>query len=216
MALGDIFKSAQQREREKAKKRRKAFRQARNAIQGVKERIAALKKERDRSWGEARQYLIEGQKGAAQRSIQACRAVEVLISKYEMKRWLFEQLLARLELSRTDEEFTKALEAIGNVVNIDPEAIDDVLGEVKDKLGEQADVDKVWERFYEREVEGSQAQLVETIPSVEEMMKQLEDEVAEEIGSARPAAEQGKETSLSDQIAQARERLRKLMGEDNR
>ena len=92
--------------------------------------IAKLKKDRDKSWADGRQYLKDGQKAAAQRCLQACRASEMLMSKLEMKRWVFEQLLSKLELAKSDQDFSQALNAINTVVRIAPEAVADVLGEV--------------------------------------------------------------------------------------
>ncbi|MGC9217454.1 hypothetical protein, partial [Acidithiobacillus sp.] len=90
MALGDLFKSRQEREKESNKARRKAFRQAEGAVDVVKDRIAKVKQDRDKSWAEARRYLKDGQKSASQRCLQTCRAAELMISKLEMKRWVFE------------------------------------------------------------------------------------------------------------------------------
>lgn len=215
MALGDLFKSKQEREREEAKKRRKAFRVAENAVNVVKDQIAKLKKDRDKAWGEARQYLKDGQKAASQRGIQTVRVSELLMSKLEMKRSVFEQLLSKLELAKSDQDFTKALNAINTVVKIDPEAVADVLGEVQDKLGEQVDTDKIWEKMYGKEMEGVETQMTDMIPSTEDMMKQLEDEVAEDIGAARPSKKKTeKESGVKDQIGEARSRLKKLMEDD--
>ncbi|MEI6394524.1 MAG: hypothetical protein WCT12_25885, partial [Verrucomicrobiota bacterium] len=63
----DLFKSKQEREREVKSKRRKAFREGENAVDAVKDRVKKLKAERDKSWAEARGYLKDGQKSAAQR-----------------------------------------------------------------------------------------------------------------------------------------------------
>lgn len=215
MALDDLFKSKQERINRDAKKRRKAFREAENAVDVVKERIGRLKKDRDKAWGEARQYLKDGQKAAAQRGLQTVRASELLMSKLEMKRWVFEQLLSKLELAKSDQDFSRALSAINTVVKIDPEAVANVLGEVEDKLGEQVDTDKIWEKMYGKEMAGVETQMTDVIPSTEEMMKQLEDEVAEDIGAARPSQKKtDKESGLKDQIGEARARLKKLMEED--
>jgi hypothetical protein len=215
MALGDLFKSKQEREHEEARKRRKAFREAENAVDVVKDRIGKLKKDRDKAWGEARQYLKDGQKAGAQRCLQTCRASELLMSKLEMKRWVFEQLLSKLELAKSDQDFAQALGAINTVVKIDPEAVADVLGEVQDKLGEQVDTDKIWEKVYGKEMEGVQNQMTDVVPTTEDMMKQLEDEVAEDIGSGRPSQKNTeKDAALKDQIGEARDRLKKLMEDD--
>jgi hypothetical protein len=220
MALGDLFKSKQDRERDQNKKRRKAFREAENAVDVVKDRVSKLKKERDKAWGEAREYLKNGQKGAAQRNLQTCRAAEMLMAKLEMKRWVFEQLLTKLELAKTDQEFAGALAAINTVVHIDPEAVADVLGEVEDKLGDQVDTDKIWEKMYGKEMEGVQTQMTDVIPSIDEMEKQLEDEVAADLGAEKPSRARAKakasdsEPSVKEQIGEARQRLKKLLEED--
>ena len=217
MALRDLFKSKKEREREEAKKRRKAFREAENAVDVVKDRIGKLKKDRDKAWGEARQYLKDGQKAAAQRCLQTCRASEMLMSKLEMKRWVFEQLLSKLELAKSDQDFAQALGAINTVVQIDPEAVADVLDEVQDKLGEQVDTDKIWEKVYGKEMEGVETQMTDTVPSIEDMERELEDEVAAEIGGERPiAATEGGDTepSVKQQIGEGRKRLKDLLEGD--
>jgi hypothetical protein len=214
MGLGDLFKSKQERERDEAKKRRKAFRDAENAVDVVKDRIAKLKKDRDKSWAEARQYLKDGQKASAQRCVQAVRASEMLMSKLEMKRWVFEQLLSKLELAKSDQDFAQALNAINTVVQIDPDAVADVLDEVQDKLGEQVDTDKIWEKMYGKEMDGVETQMTDTVPPIEDMLKQLEDEVAEDIGAGRSSKKTQKESEISDQIGEARSRLKKLMEDE--
>jgi len=217
MAFGDLFKSKSERDKEQVKKRRQAFRQAENSVDVVKDRIAKLKKERDKAWGEARTYLKDGQKAAANRSLQTCRASEMLMSKLEMKRWVFEQLLTKLELAKTDQEFANALGAINTVVHIDPEQVADVLGEVEDKLGDQVDTDKIWQKMYGKEMDGVNTEMTDVIPSIDEMQKQLQDEVAEEIGGSRSVQpEREKETgpSAKDKISEGRKRLRDLMEGD--
>ena len=217
MALGDLFKSKKERERDEAKTRRKAFREAENAVDVVKDRIKKLKVDRDKAWGEARGYLKDGQKAAAQRCLQACRASEMLMSKLEMKRWVFEQLLSKLELAKSDQDFAQALNAINTVVKIDPEAVADVLDEVQDKLGEQVDTDKIWEKVYGKEMEGVETQMTDVIPTMEDMEKQLQDEVAADLGGPRTikATEYGEvEPSVKQQIGEGRMRLKELLEGD--
>ncbi|OQB42915.1 MAG: hypothetical protein BWY09_00348 [Candidatus Hydrogenedentes bacterium ADurb.Bin179] len=217
MSLGDLFKSNKERERDLAKKRRKAFREAENSVDAVKDRIKKMKMERDKSWNEARRYLKDGQKSAAQRSLQSVRASEVLMGKLEMKRWVFEQILTKMELAKTDNDFTQALNAINVVINIDPESVADVLGEVEEKLGEQLDTDKIWEKMYGKEMEGAETQLSDVVPSMEDMEKQLEDEVAADLSGARPIreTEDGEVMpSLKQQIGEGRKRLKDLLEGD--
>ncbi len=218
MAIEDLFKSRKQRQQEealaKAKAQRKAFRDAEHAVDLVKDRIAKLKKEREKAWVEAKQYLKDGQKAAAQRSLQTCRASEMLMSKLEMKRWVFEQLISKLELAKSDQDFSEALKAINTVINIDPDKVADVLDEVQDKLGDQIDTDKIWEKVYGKEMEGVQSEMTDAIPSIEEMESQLQDEVVAELGSPSKQSvtdESVAGSSVKAQIGEGRKRLKDLL-----
>ena len=216
MGFGDLFKSKKEREKERNRQRRKAFRQAESAVDAVKDRAKKLKKERDKSWLEARQYLKDGQKAAAQRCLQSCRANEMMISKLDQKQWVFEQLLTKLELAKTDQDFSQSLSAINAVIEIDPEQVADVLDEVQDKLGEQVDTDKIWEGVYDKEMEGVAEKMTDVIPSLEDMETQLADEVAAEIGETRPASESAEraEGTIKEQIGEGRRRLKDLLEGD--
>ena len=216
MALGDLFKSKKDREKELRKQRRKAFRDAENAISTVNDRVESTKADRDKAWAEARQYLKAGQKGAAQRSLQTVRANELIIDQLEKKNWVFKRLTTKLELARTDQEFSQSLAAINVVVQIDPEAVADVLDDVQDKLGEQGDVDKIWSKMYDSEMAGVE-KVSDTIPSVEEMMADLEDEVVADVRGSK-VADSVSETSggskISEDIGEGRKRLNDLLEED--
>ncbi len=214
MALVDLFKSKQEREREARGRRRRAFREAENAVDAVKDRVKKLKGERDKAWTQARGYLKDGQKAACQRCLQTVRASEVIMAKLETKKWVFEQLLTKLDMAKTDQEFSGALGAINTVIKIDPEAVADVLGEVEDKLGEQVDTDKIWEKMHDKEMEGVSNQATDTVPSVDQMFKDLEGEVAAEISEDLPSAAKvttGPQGGLKEEIGEGRRRLKDLM-----
>jgi hypothetical protein len=214
MAIGDLFKSKQEREREARGKRRRAFREAENAVDAVKDRVKKLKAERDKAWTDARVYLKDGQKAASQRCLQTVRASEVMMAKLETKKWVFEQLLTKLDMAKTDQEFSGALNAINAVVKIDPDSVADVLGEVEDKLGDQVDTDKVWEKMHEKEMEGTGSQMTDSVPSVDQMFSDLEGEVAAEIGEEHPVTGQvtsSKDAGIKEQIGEGRRRLKDLL-----
>ena len=216
MALGDLFKSKKEREKEDRKRRRKAFRDAENAIDTVKARIGTMKADRDKAWAEARQYLKAGQKAAALRCLQSVRAGELMMDQLEKKRWVFQQLTTKLELARTDQEFSGALAAINTVIEIDPEVVADVLSDVQDKLGEQVDVDKIWNQMYDKEMAGVE-KVSDFIPSVEDMMQDLEDEVVADVRGSKIAetvSESSGGSKVSEEIGEGRKRLKELMEDD--
>lgn len=187
MGISDLFKSDKEREKEKAKARRKAFREAENALDSVKERGKKLQAERDRHWLQARDYLKAGQKGAAQRSLQSVRGNELLLHKLQQKEWVFQQLLTKLDLAKTDQEFANSMKAVTAVVHIDPEQVDDVLAEVDDKLSEQGATDKIWERAHAKEMEGVEGAMTDSVPTLDDLMSDLQDEVADTQVEESPA-----------------------------
>jgi hypothetical protein len=213
MALGDIFKSKSDIEKEERKKRRKSFRDAEGAIDAVKDRIKAMKDERDRNWQEARACLKEGKKAAAQRSLQSVRASELMIDQLEKKRWVFEQLTTKLELAKTDQDFAAALNAINTVIKIDPDQVADVLDDVQEKLGEQLDIDKIWNKTHDKEMSGVEA-LSDSVPSVEDMMSMLNDEVAADVLGPKVVASNAESaggSSVAEEIGLGRRRLNDLL-----
>jgi len=214
VALGDIFKSQKQREKEERTHRRKALRDAEGAVDKIRDRITSMKKERDATWREARDYLKAGQKEAAQRCLQSYRAGEVLMDQLEKKHWVSRQLMLRMETAGIDQEIAGAFAVLQKVINIDPEKIADTLEDVRDALGEQEDIEKMWDKMYDKDMAGIE-RVSDTIPSVEDMMKNLEDEALAEVGGYKVAEEETRDQSISEKIGKGRQKLHKLL-EDNK
>jgi len=214
MAFGDLFKSKKQREREERKKKRRANRRVDNALDDIRGRVEELRKKRDADWDAARQYLKDGQKSAAARSVKACRATEMLMNRLDRKAWLWEQKVTNLGAAETDTEMAGALQEMVALSKIDPDTIQDTLDDVNFALDEQSDVDKALDREYAREMNGVETEMTDQVPSLEDMEKMLEDEVAAEIGSGRTEAEVQTQSDVSGEIEEGRRRLKDLMEED--
>jgi len=206
--MGRLFRSKKDRMKDERRARRRAFRQAENAIEDVKDRIKQMDREAKQQWDQAREALKAGQKAAAQRQLTSYRAAQVLATKLEQKRWVFEQHLMKMEAAQTDSEFANALAAVNKVVQIDPDAVADVFDAAQDLLGEQVDADRFWSKLYEKEMDGASGALEDHIPSLEEMSSQLEQEAAVEIGgeSAERVSSQ-----LQDRIANGQDRVKRLL-----
>jgi len=186
-----LFKSKREREKESRKEKRQAFRKADNALDDVKERIKDLERGAKKQWEDARAALQGGQKASASRQLTSYRAAQVLMTKLEQKRWVFEQYVAKMHAASSDAEFATALDCLNKVTVIDPEKVSDVFAESQDLLGEQLDADRFWNKLYEKEMDGAGAALEDYIPSLEELSGQLEAEAAAEIGASAPAKAAG-------------------------
>jgi hypothetical protein len=213
MAL--LFKSKAERERDERRKHRKAFRDAETAMDAVKDRIKDVKKERDSSWQEARRYLKDGNKSAAQRALQSVRSAEMMIHQLDKKRWVFEQLVTKLEISKTDQDFSKALSEINKVIKADPETVQSILDEVNETFGEQVMVDKTWNHLYEKELEGVETAENEDLPSLDELLKNLEDEVVADVSRGKIPDDEVKEnSSIKEGISEGRIKLKHLLEDE--
>lgn len=184
-----FFKTGKEKERAERREKRHALRRAEGAINEVVERIKRMEKDAEAEWERAREAAKEGKQAAAQRALTSYRSAQVLITKLEQKKWVFKQVLMKLETAGTDSEFAKALAAVNKVTNINVEMVEDVFDEAGDLLAEAGDTDKFWSQMYGKEVEGSKEALKDHIPSMEDLEKTLQEEVAGKItGVVDPAA----------------------------
>ena len=202
-----LFKSKKEREREDRRDRRRAFRDAENRIEDVKDRVKQMQKDADKQWAVAREALKSGQKAAAQRGLVAYRASQVLQTKLEQKRWVFEQYLTKMQVAQTDQEFASAMGALNKVVQINPDQVADVFEASQDILGEQMDADRFWSKMYDKEMEGASGSLEDRIPTVDELSKQLEAEAGAEVGGSAEKA--GAE--LDARVKSGQDRVKKLL-----
>jgi hypothetical protein len=202
-----LFKSKQERARDDRRTQRQAFRQAENAIDDVKDRIKTMEKESKKQWDQARESMKAGDKASSQRMLISYRANQVLMTKLEQKRWVFEQYFTKLQAAQSDQQFSNALNAINKVIKIDPDKVADVFEASQDLLGEQVDTDRFWSRMYEKETEGASGALEDRIPSLEDLSQQLASEAGAEIGGSAQKA--GSE--LDARLKTGQDRVKKLL-----
>jgi len=181
MSFLKFFMTPSARRRAERRDRRHALRQAENAVGEVEERIKRLEKEASAEWEKARAATKEGNQAAAQRALTSYRSAQVMITKMEQKKWVFKQVLMKLETAGTDAAFASALGMVNRVTEINPEMVEDVFDEAGDLLAEAGDADKFWAQMYGKEVEGSKGALQDHIPSMEDLEKSLQEEVAGKI-----------------------------------
>ena len=188
-----FFRSKKEKEREARREKRHALRRAEGTIEEVTARVARMEKEADADWERAKEAAREGKQAAAQRALTSYRAAQVLITKLEQKKWVFRQVLMKLETAGTDAEFAQALGMMNKVTNINVDMVEDVFDEAGDLLAEAGDTDKFWAQMYGKEVEGSTGALQDHIPSMADLEKTLQEEVAGKIAGAVDAATLEKE-----------------------
>lgn len=194
--LHQMFTSDEELDREREAEIRKAVRNAENALDHTKDRIADLQKERDAKWAEARKYLQAGQKAAAQQSLVGVQSAESLMAGLERKSFVFRQMAFKLEMTAVDQKLVSSMRNLSDTVKVDTEAIQSALENADSVLADQENADKLWAKMYGKEMNGLGAQ---EIPSVNEMTQQLYDELG--IGEAPvQAADEVPVANMSEKI----------------
>ena len=183
-----FFKSSKEKEREARRERRRALRRAESTMEGVADQIRKLEKDADAEWERAREATREGNAAAAQRALTSYRAAQTLMTKLEQKKWVFRQTLMKLEAAGSDAEFAQALGLVARVTQINPEMVEDVFDTAGELLGEAADTDKFWAQMYGKEVEGAKGALQDYIPTMEDLERNLREEVAGKAAGGAEAA----------------------------
>ncbi|MBE6356390.1 MAG: hypothetical protein E7058_04670 [Lentisphaerae bacterium] len=189
--------------RQEERERRRALNEAKRLADSTSSQIEKLGQERDNAWEEAKAYLARGQKAAAQRLIQTVRAKDAQIQKMEKKTWVFKEYLGTLEMAETDKMLAESLNVLNHAMNIDPDKIAATVDRTEDLIADQTDVESVWTEKYNDSM-GTLA-LNDAIPSVEQMMGDLEAEVSGDIApmsQIKVADDAGVQTEIDSRRSQ--------------
>ena len=210
--LGDLFKSNKQRMRERDREVRQALRKAERSVRSLDSEVARRENSGKEAWTQAREAKKSGEPGAVQRALVRYRASQLDIIKLEQKRFGAERAVDTMRMAKTNEELADSLQVLTMVLDIDPEKHDSVLAAVDEKRHELGEVDQPWVEEYERLMADTEGVMSDFVPSMEMLKEQLEDEVAEEVGSPQTETREGE---LTDKIEEGRARVRKLLEEDD-
>jgi hypothetical protein len=203
-----FLKSKRERELEEKRAVREAFRKAERANERLLDDANRLKSERSQAWLDAKSCLSNGDKGGAQRHLQSIQAVEMHIAQIDKRRWSVDRIITKLRMSRADEEVMGAIKRLSDCMRIEPERLDAVIADVSEKFEDQQETNRIWESAHASEVAGLEAR-GDAVPSLDAMMKSLEQEVAVDVrvGTERQSKE------LEQEIEAGRQRLKDLLEE---
>ena len=196
-SFSNLFKTKQEREKEVRRRQRRAFTKAEDAVDTVNSAINELTKDKLKAWENAKKSAAIGQKAAAMLSLQKYRALEVQIYQLEKRKWVFQNYLTRLKMLDVNNVFAEAMEAINQVVTVDVDAIADAMENIDDKLLDAAELDRMWEKNFEKNLNGMSVKETDIIPDVDSLFNSLQGEVALDIGGAKDVTTKTK-ASIND------------------
>ncbi len=197
-SFSNLFKTKQEREKELRRRQRRAFTKAEDAVDSVNSAINELTKDKLKSWDDAKKAASIGQKAAAMLSLQKFRALEVQIYQLQKRKWVFQNYLTRLKMLDVNNVFVEAMEAINQVVAVDVDAIADAMDNIDDKLLEGAEADRIWEKNFEKNLNGMSIKETDIIPDVDSLFNSLQGEVALDIGGGAKDVSTKTKASIND------------------
>ena len=132
-----------------------------------------------------------------------------MMGQLERKCWVSNLYITKLQMAKADQDIAAAMENLSAVLNIDPDKISDVLIDVNDSLSEQSEVDIMWDKRYVAEMNGIAK--VDSIPSIEDMMSNLEKEVIADVSGGKIQTSANTQSSIAEEIGTGRRKLKDLI-----
>lgn len=197
-----FFTSEKDIKREEDRRKRRALSKAEDAIDTVDLAIADLKKNELVAWNDAKKAAAAGRKAEAMLALQKYRGFEVQINNYEKRKWVFENYIIRLKMSEVNEVLIDAMNAFKDAIQIDVDAFTNSFNDFTEKSIDINGLDKIWEKSFEKNLNGMSLKEMDVIPDVESLFNSLQGEVALEIGGGAKDVAKTK-TTMSDIEAKA-------------
>ncbi|MDO4588085.1 MAG: hypothetical protein Q4C95_12455 [Planctomycetia bacterium] len=215
MGLRDLFKTPKQRLIERKTLERQTHRKAESALDACNERVQTLKAEGKKIWNETIDYLKSGDKLSAKRNMLMYRWHQKIIEQLERKKFIFQKYIIILENAKTDNVFSEAMDTIVKLIDVNPEIIIDKLETADEKFSELSEIDKYYEKAFGKEMAKSEEGMLDSIPSIDEMMKQAEQEAAVQIDPS-PSVLNTPDSELTSKISAGLSKIKKMLEESEK
>ena len=134
MGIGDsfsnLFKSDKERKREAARRLRRAFTKAEDAVDTVNSAIRELNQSKLKAWEAAKNAAAAGRKAEALLALQKYRGFEVQVYQLEKRKWVFENYIIRLKMADVNNVFAESMRALNDAVQVDVDLVVDSMEEI--------------------------------------------------------------------------------------
>jgi len=208
MGLRDIFKTKGEIAAAKKAALRQAMRKLDRAVTAVHNTIASLKQKCATYRKEAYDFLEAGNQRKANVKIAQWDKCENQLDLQEKRLWLIDHYKTEIEIAEADSSLQEGLRGIAKIMQIKPAEFDKTLLDVDTLLGDQADVNAIYEDFFQKNTELSHG-----LPSHKERLKELESEIAlSKIGSGKTVTSNDPATNATAAAHEALAKLREQGG----
>ena len=204
--LEDLFKTKDQRTAEQRTLMRKRQRELDKAASQVHNQAVSLKQKCTARRKDAYDLLKAGNRRQAESKMAELRTFEILLNKQEKKCWLLDYYKTQVEIAEADNVFVEAVAGLIKTVKIEPVKMEQMFANFDKVLDEKTDIDALFNAAYQEQTEKGSVSISADVPPLTEMMKELESEVALEVGGGKVAVA----SDHGANVASVREELDKL------
>lgn len=183
-AFKKLFPSDKERKREAARRLRRAFTKAEDAVDTVNAAIQELNQNKLKAWEAAKRAAASGRKAEALLALQKYRGYEVQVYQLEKRRWVFENYIIRLRMADVNNVFAESMRALNAAVQVDVDMVVDSMEDIDEKLSDVTELDKMWEKNFDKNMNGMSVQETDIIPDIDALFSSLQGEVALDIGGS--------------------------------
>lgn len=212
MAIFDCFKSTKELENEKRREIRRNERKVDQDLENFNEKIAALAKQRDAAWSQARELFKSGRKDDAKRILLYYKRYDLLIDKLEKQKAYLTGQAIQIRSTGNAAATLADIRTLAADQNINPDNLAANIDEMDIIAQDIAENDKQMNAAFDRDLgDMAKAEATSEIPyEDDDLMAALENECVAEIdGQTAPPSEKTSDTAAG--IAEGAERLKKLL-----
>ena len=196
--FSNLFKTEKERKREAERRMRRAFTKAEDAVDTINSAINELNQNKIKAWENAKNSTAAGRKAEAMLSLQKYRGFEVQIYQLEKRKWVFENYINRLKMADVNNVFAAAMADLNNAVQVDIDMVVDSIEGIDEKLADVSQLDKIWEKNFNKNINGLSMKETDIIPDVDSLFNSLQGEVALEIGGGSKEVSSASKVSIND------------------
>lgn len=173
--LSGFFKNfGNKSEKELRKEQRRAERKIDKKRKKLKKRIDELKEEAEKKWEKAQKLKMAGNNPMARSALKDYRNKEQTRKRLEPKLSVLDMMKNMIIVSGTEKVLSKVVENANEVLDLDPESLEDMVFELEDMMDEHEEASEIMSEFQEHNIDQMDN---EKMPSIEDLSETLEEEV---------------------------------------
>ena len=201
------------KEEEKKLKFEKAVEEVDKATASAQKRLDGLDSESKSLRMKAIEYMRAGNQAMARQEMANYRAYAWQMVQLCKTLTVMGNLKLRVENAQVVQQLSATVGNLMELVNMDPNATDNLLDKIRNNIDVQTDIDAMYEDLYKDATRPSRRE-ISSVPSVDELMDELATELARGVVPDAPATTTREDDDIKRQVAQGFDVINRMLNEN--